>query len=316
MATSDPLSGKLVTMIGGGGFLGRHVAQKLLARGARLRVVSRHPERAFALKAMANLGQIQFGGCDVSRPETIAPAVRGADMVVNLAGTFGRNVDAVMASGAGAVARAASDAGVQAMVHISAIGADAESTAGYARAKAEGEQAVLAAFPKASVLRPSILFGEEEGFVPMMAGLVATFPVLPVFAPEAKLQMLWVDDAAEAVIAVLASPAKHGGKIFEIGGPQALTMMELNRQIADAQGRKRHFMAMPDGLSALFAAIPGTPMGRDQWQLLKAGNIPSGDLPGLKQLGITPKPLGLFLDSWMVRYRKHGRFTASGSLTS
>ncbi|MBD3729179.1 MAG: NAD(P)H-binding protein [Sphingomonadales bacterium] len=316
MAKRDPLSGKLVTLIGGSGFLGHHVAQHLLARGARLRVASRHPERAYSLKPLANLGQLQFGRCDVTKPASIAAAVAGVDAVVNLAGTFGRDVDAVMGSGAGAAAQAAAAAGVQAMVHVSAIGADGASEAGYAQAKAHGEQAVLAAFPTASVMRPSIIFGEEEGFVPLMAGMIAAMPVLPVFAPEAKIQPVYVDDVAAAIAAALADPAAHGGKIFELAGPQALTMMEFNRMIAAAQGRERHFIAMPDAVSGLFAAIPGTPMGRDQWLLLKAGNVASGQLPGLATLGIEAKPLGLFVDRWMVRYKKHGRFTASGPLTS
>jgi len=122
------------------------------------------------------------------------------------------------------------------------------------------------------------------------------------------LQPLFVDDAAAAVVAALADPAQHGGKTYEIAGPESVTMLDLNRRIASSQNRRRSFIEMPDGASALFAALPGTPMNGDQWALLKAGNQPSGALPGLKQLGIVPRPLGLFLDRWMTRYRKHGRF--------
>ncbi|MEZ5696960.1 MAG: complex I NDUFA9 subunit family protein, partial [Sphingomonadaceae bacterium] len=118
------------------------------------------------------------------------------------------------------------------------------------------------------------------------------------------------------IAVALGDPAKHGGKIFEIAGPEAISMMDFNQRIAAAQGNRRHFIAMPDVVSGIFAALPFTPMGRDQWQLLKAGNVASGDYPGLKQLGIEARPLDLFLDRWMVRFRKHGRFTNSGPLTS
>lgn len=316
MANSDPLDGKLVVMTGGSGFLGRHVAQALLERGARLRIASRHPEKAFKLKPLANLGQLQFVRCDITDAANVRAIMHGADAVVNLVGTFTGNLAQVMVTGAGNVAAAAKDAGAQAMVHVSAIGANEDSEAGYASAKALGERAVLEAFPKASVLRPSILFGEDDAFITMFAGLIGTLPVLPVFAPHAPLQMLFVDDAADAVAAALADPAKHGGKIFEIAGPEKITMLELNRMIAGAQHRSRRFIEMPDAVSGMIAMLPGSPMGRDQWLLLKQGNVASGDHPGLKQLGIEPRPLELFLDRWMVPYRKHGRFTENGPLVS
>lgn len=316
MANSDPLNGKLVVMTGGSGFVGRHVAQALLERGARLRIASRNPEKAFKLKPLANLGQLQLVRCDITRPESVAAIMRDADAVVNLVGTFTGDLAEVMVAGARHVAEAAKAAGAQALVHVSAIGADAESEAGYASAKARGEAAVLDAFPKATVLRPSILFGEDDSFVTMFAGLVKNFPVLPVFAPHAPLQMLYVDDAADAIAVALADPGKHGGKTFEIAGPEPITMLEFNRQIAAAQGRSRQFIEMPDAVSGAIAMLPLSPMGKDQWLLLKEGNVPSGKLPGLKQLGIEPRPLSLFLDRWMVTYRKHGRFTSSGPLTS
>jgi uncharacterized protein YbjT (DUF2867 family) len=144
--------------------------------------------------------------------------------------------------------------------------------------------------------------------VNMFAGLIASMPVLPVFGGEARLQPLFVDDAAEAIAHALADPARHGGKTYELAGPEVLTMAELHRQIAQAQGRERAFLAVPDTLAAMFAALPGTPMNADQWKLLKQGSIASGSLPGCVQLGVQPRPLGLFLDRWMTRYRKHGRF--------
>jgi NADH dehydrogenase len=218
-----------------------------------------------------------------------------------------------MAGGAETVARAAAEAGAPAMVHVSAIGAAADSPSGYAQAKAAAEEAVRAAFPAATILRPSVLFGEDDKFVTMFAGLIAAFRVLPVFAPQAGLQPLYVDDAAEAVVAALADPRLHAGKTFEIAGPETITMLELNRRIAEAQRRKRTFIEVPDAVSGFFAMLPGTPMSTDQWLLLKQGNAPSGALPGLKQLGITPRPLGLFLDRWMTRYRRFGRFNEAAA---
>lgn len=313
MAKTHPLQGKLVALIGGSGFVGEHVAQALLARGVRLRVASRHPRRAFNLRPLAQLGQIQFVRCDVRHAESVRAAVAGADAVVNLVGTFSGDLMGVMAGGAATVARAAAEAGAAAMVHVSAIGADAASPAGYARAKAAAEDAVRSAFPAATILRPSVLFGEDDSFVNMFARLVSAFRVLPVFAPDAALQPLYVDDAAEAIVAALADPRNHGGKTYEIAGPETVTMLALNRRIAEAQRRKRSFIAVPDALSGVFAMLPGTPMNTDQWLLLKQGNAPSGALPGLRQLGITPRPLELFLDRWMTRYRRFGRFNEAAA---
>ena len=165
------------------------------------------------------------------------------------------------------------------------------------------------AFPRATILRPSVIFGQDDQFVQMFAGLVSNLPALPVFGPTAELQPVWVDDVAAATANALADPASHGGKTYELAGPDVLTMMGLHDAIAKAQGRARMFIPVPDSMSALFAAMPGTPMSSDQWRMLKAGSNATGTLPGIDKLGITPKPLSLFLDKWMVRFRKHGRFT-------
>jgi uncharacterized protein YbjT (DUF2867 family) len=305
------LNGKLVVLVGGSGFVGRHLAQALLARGARLRVASRFPEHAMALKPLGNLGQVQLARCDVTKPESLARVLAGADAVVNLVGVFDGDLEAVMGKGAGAVAAAATQAGANAFVQVSAIGADAEGETGYARAKAAGEAAVLAAFPMATILRPSALFGPDDNFLNMLAGFTA-LPVLPVFAPEARLAPLFVDDCALAVASALADPAAHGGKTYEIAGPEAVTMAELNRRVAAACDRKPLLLELPDLVSEGFATLtgwlPGAPLTRQQWLLLKAGNVASGRLLGCKELGVAPRPMGLFLDRWMVRFRKHGRF--------
>jgi len=312
MAGNNSLRDKLVVLVGGSGFFGRHLAQELLARGARLRIASRHSDRAYAIKALGNLGQVQFAKVDVTRPERLAAVMAGADAAVNLVGAFAGDLDAVQGSGAGAVAAAAAAAGAQAFVQVSAIGADAESSVAYARTKGEGEAAVRAAFPTATIVRPSLLFGADDSFLSMFGGLVEKLPVLPVFAPEARLQPVFVDDAAEAVANALADPAAHGGKVYELAGPEVLTMLELNRRVAAAARRNPLLVPLPDDIGGAIATLTGwlplAPITRSQWKLLSAGNVASGTLPGCAELGVAARPMGLFLDRWMTRFRKAGRF--------
>lgn len=311
MPTSSPLSGQLVTIFGGTGYIGNYVAQTLLERGARVRLASRAPGKAQALKPLANLGQLQLMPCDITREEHVAAALEGAQHVVNLVGAFSGDLVKLMGEAPGTIARLAAAKGIASMVHISAIGADAASPTAYARGKALGEERVLAGFPKATILRPSIVFGKDDNFLNLFGGMIEMLPLLPVFGPEAKLQLVYADDVAEAVATALEHPELHGGHTYELGGPEQLSMMEIHERIAAAQGRKRTFIAMPDGLSAAFAALPLSPMSRDQWALLKPGSTVAPGARGFDELGIEPKPLGLFLDKWMLRYRKHGRFGAA-----
>jgi NADH dehydrogenase len=287
------------------------VAQELLRRGARVRIASRHPERSHSLKPLANLGQLQFVRCDITQEASLAAALAGAEYVVNLVGAFAGDLEELMGKAPGTMARIARDNGAKAFVHVSAIGADAGSTAAYARGKAQGEANVREAFPDATILRPSIVFGKDDNFLNMFGQMIELAPILPVFGPEARLQLVYVDDVAEAIVVALEDPGAHGGHIYELGGPEQLTMMEINRRIADAQGRNRRFIAMPDRASALFAALPLTPMSRDQWTLLKPGSTVLGEHRTFAELGIEPRPLGLFLDKWMTRYRRFGRFGLS-----
>lgn len=308
MAKYGPLEDKLVVLIGGGGFLGTHVAEELLRRGARLRIAERHPEKAYRLRPLANLGQIQFARCNVTDRRSVEAVMQGADAAVYLVATWGSDRQALNAEGAGRAAEIAAAQGASGFVFVSSIGADPESDSGFASTKGEGEEQVRAAYPRATIVRPSIIFGEDDRFVNLFARAIAALPALPVFGPRAMVQPVSVDDVAEAIANALADPARHGGKTYELAGPEVLTMDELQRRIAAAQGRDRAFIAVPDALSRVFAALPGTPMTRDQWTMLEQGNVASGTLPGLKALGVTPRPLALFLDRWMIRYRKHGRF--------
>jgi NADH dehydrogenase len=308
MARRDPLENKLVVLIGGGGFLGRHTAEELLKRNARLRIADRHPEKAFYLRPLADLGQLQFARCNVKDAHAVERAVAGADEVVYLVGTWGADQHALQAVGPGQAAKAAATQGCEAFVYVSAIGAESDSDSGYAASKAEGEAAVRSAFPGATILRPSVLFGEDDSFINLFARAIMTFPALPVFGGQSRLQPLFVDDAAQAIAEALSDTERYGGKTYELAGPEVVTMAELHRRIARAQGRERALIDVPGPLCALFAALPGTPMNGDQWKLLQRGSVASGALPGLAALGIKPRPLELFLDRWMTRYRKHGRF--------
>ena len=308
MAINGSLDGKLIVLMGGSGFIGRYTAQALLERGARLRIASRHPELAFSLKPLANLGQLQFARCNARDRRSVERSIEGADAVVNLVGSFEGDLKALMGQSAGWMAEAAAGQGAEAFVHVSAIAADPDGKSEYASAKRLGEELVSSAFPRATIVRPSILFGEDDKFLTMFAGLIQMFPLLPVFGPDAQLQPVFVDDVAEAIVRALENPARFGGTTFELGGPERITMLELNRSIAAAQRRDRTFLPMPDAVSGMFAALPGTPMSSDQWHLLKSGNVASGASPGFEKLDIVPRPLSLMLDKWMVRYRKHGRF--------
>lgn len=307
-SANESLAGRVIAVIGGSGFLGTHLAQELLSRGARLRIASRNPERAHSLKPLGDLGQVQFTRCDVRAPETLPPVVAGAYAVINLVGAFSGNLDAIQGQGAGRIAAAARQAGATAFLHVSAIGANAESKVNYARTKANGETAVWSAFPAATIMRPAILFGSDDEFVMMFGSLIATFPVLPVFAPKAELQPLFVVDAADALAIALADHRRHGGKTYEIAGPEVMTTLELNRRIAQAQHRKRRFIELSDSVSKMIAMLPGTPITTDQFELLRSGNVPSGNCPGLSELGVSPRPLELFLDRWMLSFRRRGRF--------
>lgn len=307
------LSGNVVTVLGGTGFLGCHLAQELLARGARLRLVSRHPQKAWRIRPLGNLGQMQSIPLDATRTQDLVRVLAGSDAVVNLMGAFTGNLDALQGRGVGRIAAAAKDAGVRNFVHVSAIGADASSPVAYARTKAEGEAAVLSAFPTSTIVRPSILFGDDDNFVMMFGRLISQFPALPVFGPQARIQPLFVDDAAEAIANALLLPEAQT-RTYEIAGPEVLTMLELNQRIAAAQCRKRSFIELPDAVSSAIASVPLAPISRDQWALLKAGNVADASQPGLAELGLTPRPLSLFLERWMVRFRKNGRFNEGSTM--
>ena len=306
---------RLVTLIGGGGFVGRYVAQELLAARARLRIAQPRPRDAWFLKPLGGLGQTQFVAADVRRPETIARAIEGADAVINLAGTLKGDFLGVHVDGARSIAEAAQRAGVGALVHFSALGADPQSRSAYGRSKAAGEAAVREAFPQATIMRPSYLFGREDQFVNRFAGLVARAPLVPILAPDTRVQPAYVADVAQAAVAALADPETHGGRAYELGGPDVMTMAQLFHWIARTTGRDPAFIALPDalgGLIAMFGALPGAPITRDQWLMLQRDNVVAAGAQGFTALGIEPTPLATVAPSWLVRFRRHGRFGQLG----
>ncbi len=300
---------RLVTLIGGGGFLGRYVAQALLKTGARVRIAERDPRRAFFLKPLGGLGQTQFVAADITRPETIARAIEGADAVVNLVGSFTGNLTRLHVEGPRAIAEAAAQGGA-ALVHVSAIGADAESDSQYARTKGLGEEAVRAAYPGATILRPATVFGREDQFVNRFAGMIAALPVVPVLKPQTRFQPVFVADVANAVLAAIADAEAHGGRTYELGGPEVLTMLELHRWIAAAIGRKPRLLPLPDVAGSVLAALPLSPISGDQWKLLQRDTVVGAGAEGLAALGVAPTPLGAVAPGWLVRFRRAGRFGA------
>ena len=304
------MQGKLITIFGGGGFLGRYVAQTLLGQGARVRVACRNANSAIHIKPLGNLGQVQLMEADVRKPASVARAVMDADAVVNLVGSFA-DMNAVQNIGAGVVARAAADAGVTALGHISAIGADAHSNAEYGQSKAGGEAAVHAAFPSAVILRPSIVFGREDQFINRFAGLIRMLPVVPVIGAATRFQPVFVGDVAKAVAAALAH---QDGRVLELGGPEIFSMMELNRWIARAIGRAPLFAEVPDIAAKMLAKgtgwMPGAPITEDQYKMLGSDNVVTGT-DGLAAYGIVPTPIDVIAADWLDIYRKHGRFGSS-----
>ncbi len=304
----------LVTLFGGGGFIGRYVAQALFRAGARVRIAEREPRRAYYLRPLCGLGQIQFIRADTGDARSVAAAVQGADAVINLVGILKGNFERVHVEGAATVARAAAEAGCAALVHMSALGADPESDSAYGRSKGEGERAVREAFAKASIIRPSIAFGAEDEFVNKFARMAQWLPVLPVIRGSWEVQPVHAADLGRAIAAAALDPASHAGRTYALAGPQVMTMHALNAWIAAAIGRRQLIVDIPDALSGFMARVggwlPGAPITWDQWLMLKHDNVATGALPGFEAFGIRPAPLAAVAEAWLAPYRRHGRFAA------
>ncbi|MCS6780887.1 MAG: complex I NDUFA9 subunit family protein [Geminicoccaceae bacterium] len=302
---------KVVTVFGGAGFIGRHVVKRLAAKGATIRVATRSPETAGHLLPMGEVGQIVLARF-AEDEATIGALVAGAWGVVNLIGIlFERrpgDFERVQARLPGTIARAAAEAGAERLVHLSAIGADPASPSLYARTKAAGEAAVRAAFPNAVILRPSIVFGPEDGFFNRFAAMARIAPALPLVGGGAtRFQPVYVGDVAEAVIAGLERP-ELAGKTFELGGPRVYTFKELLEYVLAVTGRRRLLVPLPFGLARIQARLleilPTPPLTRDQVALLERDNVVTAGMPGLAELGIQPTPVEAIVPGYLRAYAR------------
>jgi NADH dehydrogenase len=309
----------LVTVFGGSGFLGRHVVRALAKRGYRIRVAVRRPELAGHLQPMGRVGQIHAIQANLRYPESVAAAVRDADVVINLVGILferGRQrFDAVMSAGAEAVARAAKAKSAP-LVHVSAIGADEESTSHYARAKAQGERLVLAAQDAAVIVRPSIIFGPEDDFFNRFGALARISPALPlVGGGSTRMQPVFAGDVAEA-IAKGVDGGLLPGATYELGGPAVRSFKELMEFVLATTQRRRLLIPIPFALMKLQAMVlqllPTPPITPDQVELLKRDNIVSEDAKRdgrtLEGIGITPESIDAIAPTYLWRFRKTGQF--------
>ena len=301
---------ELVTVFGGAGFIGRYVCELLMKRGARIRVASRDPRNAYFLQPLGQVGQFGFEKADVTSADSVRNAVHGATAVVNLCGVFGRAMQSVHVNGARHIAEAAREMGARSLVQVSAIGADPASESNYGRTKGEGERAVRKAFPNATILRPSLVFGPEDDLTNRFAAM-ARLPFLPVIAARRNFQPVYVRDLAEAIAKAALDPQRHAGKTYEIGGPLAMSMVELHKAILEITGQEPDIVEMPDLFASLLSKLgwlPGAPLTRDQWLMLQRDNVPGPGAAGLEAFGIEPTPLAAVGYEWLGRYHKGGKF--------
>jgi uncharacterized protein YbjT (DUF2867 family) len=310
----------LVTVFGGSGFLGRNVVRALAKRDFRLRVAVRRPELAGHLQPLGRVGQIHAVQANVRYPASVEAAMRDSHVAINLVGILAaggaQSFDAVQAKGAETVAKVAAAAGAR-MVHVSAIGADANSLSAYARSKAAGEQAVLAAVPSATILRPSVVFGPEDQFTNRFAALARMSPALPLIGGGAtRMQPIYVGDVAAAVAEVVDGKAKQGAT-YELGGPEVLTMREIMEAICAITDRNRMLVPLPFGLARLNAFFlqfaPGMlKLTPDQVELLKSDNVVSDAAKAsgltLEALGIAPDSMEAIAPQYLWRFRAAGQF--------
>jgi uncharacterized protein YbjT (DUF2867 family) len=299
-----------VTIFGGSGFLGRRIALHLAADGAEVRIAVRHPERATFLTRTGSPGQITAVRADVWDEATVPPALAGAVAVVNTVGHYvergDANFEAIHGQGASHVAAAAHAAGVERLVHISGIGADPASDSSYVRARATGERLVRAAFPAATILRPSVMFGPND-FLQRLADMARVMPAMPLFGAGAiKLQPVYVNDVAAAVVEALATPAAEG-QLYELGGPRVYAYKQLIQLVLDQTGRRRLLLPVPyavwHALAALVAPLPRRPISRDQVKLMQKDNVVSPGALTFADLGITPTALEAIAPTYLRRPR-------------
>ena len=315
---------KLVTIYGGSGFVGRYIARRMAKEGWRVRVAVRRPNEAIFVRPYGVVGQVEPVLCNIRDDASVALAMKGADAVVNCVGilnTAGKNTfDSVQSQGAARIARLAAAEGVASLVHISAIGADKASDSDYQRTKAEGEAAILSAFPGAVILRPSIIFGAEDGFFNRFAAMARMSPILPVFGANTRFQPVYVDDVAQAAVLGATGAAKPG--VYELGGPDIDTFRGLMGRMLHAIHRRRLVLGLPFFVGSIMGGVldmvQAVTLGlfnnglvtRDQVKNLKRDNVVSPGAAGFAALGITPTALDAVLPEYLWRYRPSGQYAA------
>jgi len=307
---------KIVTVFGGTGFLGRHIIYALARTGARIRVATRMPARAYFLRPAGDVGQIVPVACNVHDGASVARALRGATHAVNLVGAlYERGKDGSFEKlhhlAPKRMAEQAGEAGLECFVHVSALGVSTQSPAAYSRTKALGENAVTQTFDRSVVLRPGLVFGPEDDFFNRFAKMARRSPFLPVVGGgETKFQPVYVGDVAQAVRNILTAPwpQKHAGQTYELGGPEVLRFRDCLQRLLDITGQEARILSLPVPLAQLVAlfgsVLPKPPLTRDQIKNLQSDNILSGHYPVLQDLGITPTALGAVLPSYLKQYKK------------
>ena len=310
------LTPQIATVFGGSGFLGRYVVLRLRRAGHIVRVASRDPGGANYLRTMGPRGEVVPLYSSFSQPASVTRAIEGAAMVVNLIGILAEarpgDFTRIHEDGPRLIASEATRAGVSRLVHVSAIGADPASDSLYGASKGRGEIAVRDAFPTATILRPSIVFGTEDKFFNLFAGLARISPVMPVFFGDTRMQPVWAGDVADAiVVALLGENAHAAGRTFELGGPDIMTFREIIRWILEQTGRRRPILNVPANLARLQASVmerlPGKPLTRDQLKMLAHDNVVDPGAEGFSALGLTPAPIDLIVPEYLSRYRSGDR---------
>ncbi len=310
------MAARVITVFGGSGFIGRYLVQRLARRGWVIRVAVRRPDAALFLKPFGDVGQVTPIAASLRHQGSVQAAVAGADAVVNLVGILyqrgNQRFDAIHAEGARAVAEAAAAAGARRLVQMSALGADPASPADYARSKAAGEAAAAAAFPGATLVRPSVVFGPADGFFNRFAAMARFSPVLPLIGGgTTRFQPVYVGDVAEAMARMLDDDGTRG-RSYELGGPQVYSFKELLELTLAAIGRRRLLLPLPFWAASLQAALlellPTPPLTRDQLRLLRRDNVVTQGAPGLAELGITPTAAELIIPTYLDIYRIGGRY--------
>jgi len=317
----SPNSEKLITLIGGSGFVGRHIVRSLAKRGYRIRVACRRPDLAGHVLPLGTPGQIALMQANVRYPASVAAACEGAYAVINLAAVFrngsAQSYEGVHVFGAEAVAKAAKAAKARLLIHLSGIGASDSSTNPYIASRGEGEDKAKAAFSGVIILRPSVIFGPEDRFLNKIAGLARYSPVVPLIGADSKLQPVFVGDVAEAA-AVLIDRGVADGKTYELGGPEVKTNREITKFVLGSAMRKRLAPPLPFALARFGAMLvgwlPAAPITPDQVALMQEDNVVSSEAEAegrtLKGLGITARNMQAIAPSYLYRFRKAGQFTA------